>query len=134
MKNKKLLCSVCFLFTFMSVLWGQNITVKGNDQSGRTLSERNKRPYHSSVFSVCCCHLFLDGIPPKRTYPDLFCRWVHGQKFNWLGKHDVRCMESGCHNLYRLWSIFLIPVFYRKKQSNIRYRHSTCTCILRIPL
>lgn len=29
MKNKKLLCSVCFLFTFMSVLWGQNITVKG---------------------------------------------------------------------------------------------------------
>ena len=30
MKNKKLLCSVCFLFTFMSVLWGQNITVKGN--------------------------------------------------------------------------------------------------------
>lgn len=22
MKNKKLLCSVCFLFTFMSVLWG----------------------------------------------------------------------------------------------------------------
>ena len=30
MKNKKLLCSVCFLFTFMSVLWGQSITVKGN--------------------------------------------------------------------------------------------------------
>ena len=30
MRNKKLLCSVCFLFTFMSVLWGQNITVKGN--------------------------------------------------------------------------------------------------------
>ena len=30
MKNKKLLCSVCFLFAFMSVLWGQNITVKGN--------------------------------------------------------------------------------------------------------
>lgn len=30
---------------------------------GRTLSERNKRPYHSSVFSVCSCHLFLDGIP-----------------------------------------------------------------------
>ena len=24
MKNKKLLCSVCFLFTFMSVLWGQH--------------------------------------------------------------------------------------------------------------
>ena len=47
---------------------------KGNGQSGRTLSERNKRPYHSSVFSVCSCHLFLDGIPPKRTYPDLFCR------------------------------------------------------------
>ena len=30
MKNKKLLCSVCFLFTFMSALCGQNITVKGN--------------------------------------------------------------------------------------------------------
>ena len=30
MKNKKLLCSVCFLFAFMSALWGQNITVKGN--------------------------------------------------------------------------------------------------------
>ncbi len=30
MENKKILCSVCFLFTFMSVLWGQNITVKGN--------------------------------------------------------------------------------------------------------
>ena len=30
MKNKKLLCSVCFLFAFMSVLWGQSITVKGN--------------------------------------------------------------------------------------------------------
>lgn len=35
MKNKKLLCSVCFLFTFMSVLWGQNITVKGNVTSKR---------------------------------------------------------------------------------------------------
>lgn len=30
MKNKKILCSVCFLFAFVSVLWGQNITVKGN--------------------------------------------------------------------------------------------------------
>ena len=30
MKNKKLLCGVCFLFTFMSALCGQNITVKGN--------------------------------------------------------------------------------------------------------
>ena len=30
MKNKKLLCSVCFLFAFMSALWGQNIMVKGN--------------------------------------------------------------------------------------------------------
>lgn len=30
MKNKKLLCSVCFLFTLMSALCGQNITVKGN--------------------------------------------------------------------------------------------------------
>ena len=30
MKNKKLLCSVCFLFTFMLLLWGQSITVKGN--------------------------------------------------------------------------------------------------------
>ena len=30
MKNKKLLCSVCFVFAFMSALWGQNITVKGN--------------------------------------------------------------------------------------------------------
>lgn len=36
MKNKKLLCSVCFLFTFMSVLWGQSITVKGNVTSKRT--------------------------------------------------------------------------------------------------
>ena len=24
-----------------------------------------QRPYHSSVFSVCSCHLFLDGIPPN---------------------------------------------------------------------
>ena len=30
MKNKKLLCSVCFLFMFLSVLSGQNIMVKGN--------------------------------------------------------------------------------------------------------
>ena len=30
MKNKKILCSVCFMFAFVSVLWGQNITVKGN--------------------------------------------------------------------------------------------------------
>ena len=30
MKNKKLLSSVCFLFAFMSSLWGQGITVKGN--------------------------------------------------------------------------------------------------------
>lgn len=30
MKNKKLLCSVCFLFALMSALCGQNITVKGN--------------------------------------------------------------------------------------------------------
>jgi hypothetical protein len=30
MKNKKNLCSVCFLFAFMSVLWGQNIVVEGN--------------------------------------------------------------------------------------------------------
>lgn len=30
MKNKKLLCGVCFLFAFISTLWGQNITVKGN--------------------------------------------------------------------------------------------------------
>ena len=30
MKNKKILCSVCFLLAFVSVLWGQNITVKGN--------------------------------------------------------------------------------------------------------
>lgn len=30
MKNKKLLCSVCFLFAFMSALWGQSIMVKGN--------------------------------------------------------------------------------------------------------
>ena len=35
MKNKKLLCSVCFLFAFMSALWGQNITVKGNVTSKR---------------------------------------------------------------------------------------------------
>ena len=30
MKNKQLLSSVCFLFTLMSALCGQNITVKGN--------------------------------------------------------------------------------------------------------
>lgn len=30
MKNKKFLCSICFLFIFMLTLWGQNITVKGN--------------------------------------------------------------------------------------------------------
>ncbi|WP_303011397.1 TonB-dependent receptor [uncultured Bacteroides sp.] len=30
MKNKKFLCSICFLFIFMPVVWGQNITVKGN--------------------------------------------------------------------------------------------------------
>ena len=34
MKNKKLLCSVCFLFTFMSALCGQNITVKRYFQNG----------------------------------------------------------------------------------------------------
>ncbi len=33
MKNKKLLFSVCFLFTFISVLSGQTITVKGNVSS-----------------------------------------------------------------------------------------------------
>ena len=60
--------------TFKHVEGNIKQTSAGNGQSGRTLSERNKRPYHSSVFSVCSCHLFLDGIPPKRTYPDLFCR------------------------------------------------------------
>ena len=29
MKNKKLLCSVCFLFAFMSALWGSKHYGKG---------------------------------------------------------------------------------------------------------
>ena len=47
------------------------------------------------------------------------------KSFNRIGKYDVRRMESGCYNLYRLWFIFLIPVFYRKRKSDIRYRHFT---------
>ncbi len=41
MKNKKLLCSVCFLFAFMSALWGQSITVKGN-----VTSKTDGQPIH----------------------------------------------------------------------------------------